>query len=46
MADKGNKQRQQQGKFKKNGQNKKDQDGKQRHESQEKWPVDEIETES
>jgi hypothetical protein len=46
MADKGNTQRQQQGKFKKNGQNKKDQEGKQRQKGKEKWPVDEIQTES
>jgi hypothetical protein len=46
MADKGSTQRQQKGKFKKNGQNQQDQEEKQRQKGQEKWPVDEIETES
>ena len=46
MADKGSTQRQQKSKFKKNGPNQQDQEEKQRQKGQEKWPVDEIETES
>ncbi len=41
MADKGDVQRQQD-KSKKHGQNKQNQNGKQQHKGQEKWPVDEI----
>jgi hypothetical protein len=53
MTDKGgafNKQGQnmqrQQGKFNKLGQNQQDQDGHQRQKGQEKWPVDELSTDS
>lgn len=41
MADKGGAQRQQD-KSNKHGQNQKDQEGKQRHKGEEKWPVDEL----